>query len=337
MFALVFINGFHPMPSNFTSGWLGNNKEAWHGQGVVTEGTLSPRDAFETAGALFDVEKRAEFFHITEDLPGGDSRILTQPNGRYSIVRTDTQTFLGSVSESYEIVQNSALLRMAEFIREEADMDSVVVLADGGKVAFTATIKGAAEDIVPGDRVARNIVGFLGHDGRTGCGAMFTDVRVVCQNTLALAMRDNKAMRTIHHNTGANDNFDALIRNIDASRRNFGEQMDLMKEFSKYKLERGYQLDDYFHKVYDLAEDADVTQMRKYMPLQRAYWGGLGSEFHRGTLWGAVNAVTELETSTSSQLNTAKQSIKKFSRANFGEGQTLSRRAIEVAKELISC
>ena len=46
------------MPANFTSGWLGNGERAWHGQGVVTDGTLPAREAFETAEALFTVEKR---------------------------------------------------------------------------------------------------------------------------------------------------------------------------------------------------------------------------------------------------------------------------------------
>ena len=35
------------MPANFTSGWLGNGQAAWHNQGVVTEGTLPAREAFE--------------------------------------------------------------------------------------------------------------------------------------------------------------------------------------------------------------------------------------------------------------------------------------------------
>ena len=48
---------------------------------------------------------------------------------------------------------------MAEFIREEADMDAVVT-ADGAKVAFTATLKGAASDVVPGDTAVCRIVGY---------------------------------------------------------------------------------------------------------------------------------------------------------------------------------
>ena len=56
--SVLFINEFNQMPANFTSGWLGNGERAWHGMGVVTDGTLPAREAFETADALFTVEKR---------------------------------------------------------------------------------------------------------------------------------------------------------------------------------------------------------------------------------------------------------------------------------------
>ena len=146
------------MASNFTSGWLGNGQAAWHGLGTVTEGTLPAREAFETADALFTVEKR-ELSYPTE--PGYEGRTLPfyQPSGSFAVVRTDTQALLGVVSKQYEIVQNDSLLRMAEFIREEVDMDCVIVLSDGAKVCFTATLRGAETDIVPGDTVKRRIVG----------------------------------------------------------------------------------------------------------------------------------------------------------------------------------
>ena len=166
------------MPANFTSGWLGNGERAWHGMGVVTDGTLPAREAFETANALFTVEKR-ELLYPINTIPGSDRGMFADA-GVYGVVRTDTQGLLGVVSKQYELVQNEALLRMAEFIREEADMDSVVVLADGAKVAFTATLRGASADIVEGDTIKRRLVGYLGHDGKTGCGAKFTDIRVVC-------------------------------------------------------------------------------------------------------------------------------------------------------------
>ena len=215
------------MPANFTSGWLGNGERAWHGQGVVTEGTLPAREAFETADALFTVQKRELFYEVshadeTYDEGYGAAPIISSaPSGHFAVVRTDTQQLLGVVSKQYEIVQNDSLLRMAEFIREEVDMDSVIVLSDGAKVCFTATLRGATTDIVPGDTVKRRIVGYLGHDGKTGCGAKFTNIRVVCQNTLTAALRDSGAHSSITHKNGANEQFDSLIASIDVARQDF--------------------------------------------------------------------------------------------------------------------
>ena len=68
--------------------------------------------------------------------------------------------------------------------------------------------------------------------------------------------------------------------------------------------------------------------------MHRAWAGGFGSQFHHDTLWGAVNAVTQLETSTLGK--TAKGMSNAFNRANFGAGLTLSRKAIDVAKDYLT-
>ena len=238
------------MPANFTSGWLGNGQAAWHGQGVVTEGTLPAREAFETADALFTVEKREL------QLPVIDPESLDvnfTDSGTFGVVRTDTQALLGVVSKQYEIVQNDSLLRMAEFIREEVDMDCVIVLSDGAKVCFTATLRGAETDIVPGDTVKRRIVGYLGHDGKTGCGAKFTNIRVVCQNTLTAAMQDSGARSSITHKNGANNNFDALISSIDVARQDFVTECELMREFSRASMGRDA-FRDFVDEVYNIDE-----------------------------------------------------------------------------------
>ena len=320
------------MPANFTSGWLGNGERAWHNMGVVTEGTLPARDAFETANALFVVEKR----ELTYPKHGEFVQNLPEPTGAYGLVRTDTQDLLGIVSKQYEIVQNESLLRMAEFIREEVDMDTVVVLSDGGKVCFTATLRGATQDIVRGDTVKRRIVGFLGHDGKTGCGAMFTNVRVVCTNTLAAAMSTRDAKVSIRHKTGANDNFDQLITSIDTARETFNREVDLFRTFAETPIEQG-DFRDLLERVYasEIPEGKQIDDLRKYPKLRRAYTGGLGArEFAPYTMWSAVNAITEVETST--KIGTRAQQRRQFQRANFGSGLSTSRRAIQEAEAMLS-
>ena len=286
------------MPANFTSGWLGNGQAAWHGQGVVTEGTLPAREAFETADALFTVEKR-ELQYPTSYIPEGpigpaEVFDLGQPTGVFAVVRTDTQALLGVVSKQYEIVQNDSLLRMAEFIREEVDMDCVIVLADGAKVCFTATLRGAETDIVPGDTVKRRIVGYLGHDGKTGCGAKFTNIRVVCQNTLTAALSESGAHSSITHKNGANNNFDALISSIDVARQDFVTECELMREFSRASMDVRLSTTLLMRSITltKVKSSASVTS------LNAAFNNGYGWDFAPHSVWNAVNAVTQVETST---------------------------------------
>jgi len=318
------------MPANFTSGWLGNGERAWHGMGVVTDGTLPAREAFETADALFTVEKRELLYQTFSTVGENDANCWSNtPAGVFGVVRTDTQALLGVVSKQYEIVQNDSLLRMAEFIREEVDMDSVVVLADGGKVAFTATLRGAETDIVPGDTIKRRIVGYLGHDGKTGCGAIFTNIRVVCCNTLAAALNsDNKV--SVHHKGGANANFDNLISSIDVARQTFAQEADLMREFARVSM--GTEVfNEFVDEVYKLE---DGQKFRKRDKLNRAFRFGMGADYAPFSVWNAVNAITEVETSTRNQ--TAAGTRRQFARANFGQGLQISNRAIDVATAYLS-
>ena len=320
------------MPANFTSGWLGNGERAWHGMGVVTDGTLPAREAFETANALFTVEKRELQFptYSSEDCVWGFT-----PSGSFGLVRTDTQDILGIVSKQYEIVQNESLLRMAEFIREEVDMDTVIVLSDGAKVCFTATLRGASADVVPGDTIKRRIVGYLGHDGKTGCGAIFTTVRVVCQNTLNAALGSSNKV-SVTHKGAANENFDRLIKSIDVARETFTTETELFQQFADTPIEQA-DFRELLERVYasEIPEGKQLDDMRKYPKLRRAYVGGLGQrQFAPYTMWSAVNAITEVETST--MTGTRAQQRRAFARANFGSGLTTSARSIQEAQKMLA-
>ena len=218
---------------------------------------------------------------------------------------------------------------MAEFIREEVDMDCVIVLSDGAKVCFTATLRGAETDIVPGDTVKRRIVGYLGHDGKTGCGAKFTNIRVVCQNTLTAAMQDSGARSSITHKNGANNNFDALISSIDVARQDFVTECELMREFSRASMGR-----DAFRDFVDEVYNIDEGQVfRKREQLERAFMHGYGWEYAPNSIWTAINAVTQVETSTRHQTEAKARS--QFARGTFGAGAQISKRAFAVAQDLL--
>jgi hypothetical protein len=219
---------------------------------------------------------------------------------------------------------------MAEFIREEADMDCVIVLSDGAKVCFTATLRGAETDIVPGDTVKRRIVGYLGHDGKTGCGAKFTNIRVVCQNTLTAALRDTGAHSSITHKGTANANFDSLISSIDVSRQDFAHECDLMREFSRTAMNMS-QFNEFVDEVYNV-DEGDV--LRKRQKLEQAFRAGYGAEYASFSLWNGFNAITQIETSTRNQ--TAAKTRAQFARGTFGIGAQISKKAFTIARDLVT-
>jgi hypothetical protein len=237
---------------------------------------------------------------------------------------------LGVVTKQYEIVQNDSLLRMAEFIREEADMDCVIVLSDGAKVCFTATLRGAETDIVPGDTVKRRIVGYLGHDGKTGCGAKFTNIRVVCQTTLTAALNESGAQSSITHKGTANANFDALINSIDVARQDFTTECDLMREFSRTHMGMT-EFNEFVDEVYNVDEG---QVLRKRQKLEQAFRAGYGSEYASFSLWNGFNAITQVETSTRG--TTAAKSRAQFARGTFGAGAVISKKAFTIARDLVT-
>ncbi len=334
------------MPAYFTSGWFGNNEPAWHGKGIVTPGTLPASEAFEKADALFKVEKRELVYptHVISEVNDGylPGKVAYQPSGAYAVVRCDNNDILGTVTKRYEVVQNESLLRMAEFLREEVDLDTVVVLQNGSKVAFTATIKGAEAQILNGDSVKRRIVGFLGHDGMTGVGAMFTNVRVVCSNTFALAERTSTNMMNLRHTEGVNTEFNKLISSINVQRQAFEKDVDDMRFLASRSLNNddfiSYLNELYKKELYvpqDLNNNIEegykpLTELRKTKHMLDAVYNGIGMNIPgvRDTWWAAVNAVTEVETSTQ-----RKRTGAQFYKANFGSGLTASKKAMELALE----
>jgi phage/plasmid-like protein (TIGR03299 family) len=357
------------MSHEFTGGVFMHGQRAWHGLGDVIEGTLPAEEAFRRAGALFPVEQLqlwagdirsqdlldavahaadGEFAspeerntHIQEAI---EQHLVSMRENRVAIWRPDERKILGTASPGYQIIPNQRLLDFASALREEVDMDTVVVLRGGAKVAFTAKIRGATKDVLPGDSVNLNFVGYLGHDGKTALGAMLTPVRVVCANTLGYAMtdadRNNKHMR-IRHNAFEIGQIDSLIEQIDLGRQQLPTVITEMQMLQAKSLTYdGFR--NYLERVYSLppvklpsgdTRPATVEDMpRRWGQLKEAWRYGLGQDIPgvANTAWAAFNAVTQVESST----KTAGAGLRRTHSALFGTGKGVIQRARELAVAL---
>jgi phage/plasmid-like protein (TIGR03299 family) len=293
------------MSHEFTDGVMMQGEKAWHDLGQVVDGTLPAREAFTRANALFTVEKAPLIFR--NPVTGVESA----SEHRCATYRTDTGDQLGTVSLGYEVIQNEELCRFAEMLRDDCEMETVVVLKGGAKIAFSAKILGTDAEVVKGDVIHRRLNGYLSHDGTTSFGGMFSNVRIVCSNTLGWAMQDankhGKQFKISHTKLGVSQ-IDSTLRSIDIARQTFNQEVEDYKRMAETQMD----FDSYRTWLTDLynmpsvkmddgtlrpgqIEDSKV----KWNKLRNAWAGGYGTSIDgvSDTVWGAFNAVTEVETS----------------------------------------
>jgi|688.fasta_scaffold05431_25 phage/plasmid-like protein (TIGR03299 family) len=360
------------MAHEVTSALFMHSTAAWHGEGDVIEGTVPAPDAFRRAGALFPVEKLQlwagdlnnpellDAIALAADQPfstpqergeaihqAAHQHLINMADSRVAIWRPDTRKILGTASPDYKIIPNQRLLDFASALREECDMDAVIVLREGAKVAFTAKIRGTDQQVIPGDKVYRNIVGYLGHDGSTAFGGIFTDTRVVCLNTLGYAMNDaNRHGRqfTIKHTENDVAQIDRILSSIDIARQSFAQVVDeyramrevpMTTDLYRHFLEQVYekQIPSVRMDNGDTRPGSIEDMPRKWAKLEHAWNYGLGRDIPgvAGTLYWGLNAVTEVESSGKTQ-GAGKRRIHS---ALFGTGAGVIKRANEVARELV--
>jgi phage/plasmid-like protein (TIGR03299 family) len=177
---------------------------AWHRLGTVTTNALSAEEALETALlGNWNVMKRPVF----TTSPTGEPIPI---KGKYATVRrnpspgsTDSDA-LGIVGEDYEVIQNEEAFSFLTGLADHGDavFETAGSLRGGARVFVTMRIPEPMK-IADNDELDLYVAVATGHDGSFAFSAFPTPVRVVCQNTLSLALSGNKRVHKVRHATGA--------------------------------------------------------------------------------------------------------------------------------------
>ena len=175
----------------FTAG-----EPAWHGLGINIANAVTARQAIILAHLDWTVEKRKLFAHW-----GGDGQSLEVPNW-FATMRTDTNAVLGVVSDQYKVLQNvDAFAFMDEAISEGAAMwETAGALNDGRRVWMLARIPQSVK-AMQGDQINPYALLCSSHDGSLAVHVKPTTVRVVCNNTLTLALSINESKSLVIRHT----------------------------------------------------------------------------------------------------------------------------------------
>lgn len=216
-------------------------------------------------------------------------------------VRTDNGRVLGIVGENYQIVQNEELVYMAETITKNSAMQISTAgeLNGGGRVWLA--VKAESFDVTNGDQIDPYLLLTNGHDGLHALGATPTSVRVICENTLNMAIsRGRKAgfFISIRHKGNMASKIESLMNTLGEFYVRSVEFSNSAKELS-YTAMRSDEVSRYFNNVYDAlvkkVDDSsdDRSKTKKQSTLLKWYtvFDAEATQFGSNA-WTAMNAVT---------------------------------------------
>lgn len=272
-------------------------QDAWHQLGTVLP------DAFDAASALeyghlggWNLRKQPIF---TMDENGNRINVP----GRFAVLRDNPVEagkvdVLGDVGEKYQIAHNEELVGLLDTLVDESGAHFETAGAiDGGKRVFV-TMKLPGHIKVGGvDRIDNYIAAMTSHDGATATQIMVTPIRVVCQNTMNLALKNQVSTFKVRHTSTISK---VLLQQ---ARESLEFTFDYLDEFQA-EADRlinttltESRFEEIIAKSFGAPKDAGMATVtranKKIAQLQHLFSDSMTHEGLRNTAWAGLNALTE--------------------------------------------
>ena len=313
-----------------------HGKRPWHTLGKPLDHPATAKDGLTDAGLDWSVR-------LTLCYAEGNLLIA----GKRAVVRTDRQLALGVVGTRYRPIQNVDAFGFFDAIVGEgkAIYETAGSLNDGRRIWMLARVPGDIW-VADEDNVKKYLLLCNSHDGGSPLRALFTPIRVVCENTLRSALAGNSSKGISIRHVG-----DVMTR-VQEAQRVLGISLKYFDDFEDQaralvgKSVKKAMLKSYFAEVLpdpkgsekDPRKAGRARQTRKELLHLFEYGKGNNLKSVRGTLWAAVNSVAEfVDHERSTRVSrSSKQKFKRFESAQFGSGAALKDLAWKKALALLS-
>ena len=162
-------------------------KAPWHGLGTRVNEALASKEALRIAGLDWRVLQEPIY-------TGMDERV----EGYKANIRDSDRKVLGVVTDRYKVIQNEEAFAFTdELLGEGVRYETAGSLQGGKKVWLLAHMP--HEYIITGERISPYLLFPNTHDGSGAIRVALTPIRVVCQNTLNLALSTAKRSWSMIH------------------------------------------------------------------------------------------------------------------------------------------
>jgi phage/plasmid-like protein (TIGR03299 family) len=335
------------VPHEFETGFF-VGRPAWHGLGRLLPEAPSIGDALRLAGLDWEVQER-QLYACRDD------EFRTVETGHKAIVRATDGRVLGVVGKRYTPVQNRKALEPFQPLVQAGlvELDAAGSLRDGQRVWILGKLKGAEAQVVPGDAVRGYMLFYNGHDGTLAASYQKTAIRVVCMNTLSMAVargeEGSEGRIQFRHTANVVEQVDALTRQFSVAAEHFADTVGVYRHLAAGQCPDPKR---YFRKVLglkngsgangsgnghagrygalDVAEEGSAREQgkRQLARLLELFETQPGAGYGAGSYWQAYNAVTFWVDHDRGRSNDARMNA-----SWFGSGRIIRDRALEVALE----
>ena len=281
------------MAHEFESGMF-VREEAWHKLGIVVEEAPSTDEAYELSGLNWNVNLIPSYVRI------GDTEVAT---GEFAVVRDKDNAIYGTVGDRYVPFQNREAFDWCKPLCESDfwNMESAGSLK-GGRVCWSLLKQGETE-IVSGDTLKQYLLLTWSHDGSKSVMVTPTTIRVVCNNTLQMALDSSDEIRKVRHTASMIPRLDEIRKMYEISSQAFAMQSEAFNKLLDKHIETP---EEYIDRIMSEVFGAnDIKGMKdgrgktiavntRDTLLDYAINGsGIREQGIKNTLYGAFNGVSE--------------------------------------------
>lgn len=301
----------------------------WHGLG----NQLTPKQPIEIWQQEAGMDWRINETEVMYSVSGGDGLHLKSNPDSKVLFRSDSFAPLSVVSKRYKVVQPAEVL---EFYRDLVsaggfELETAGVLKGGKKL--WALAKTGQETMLRGnDKVKAYLLLATSCDGTLCTTAQFTSVRVVCNNTLQMAVGNSSGSVKVPHST----QFDPqqVKQALGLGLSSWETFVDDMRQLADRKINKfeamNYLINVLGDSAVPLNEQPNTKAIQNVYALFSGEGKGSDMASASGTAWGLLNGVTEYV----DQHRRARSTDHRLDSAWFGPGAAIKEKAFHEAMRL---
>jgi len=264
----------------------------WHGLGKKVLADLTPDQMLVEAGLDWTVERTDLFYNFA-----GEQKTVTGNRvNKQALVRSSDGTVLDVVSDGWFPLQNSEAFQFFnEFVMAgDMEMHTAGSLKDGQLVWGLAKVNESFE-VVKDDVVDQYLLFTNPHKFGSAIDVRMTPIRVVCNNTLSLALNAQKKNSQVKVNHRKAFDPDYVKKTLGVAQEKLGTYREVA-QFLASKRYNDTSVVEFFNEVFPTLAKAKDGEEAKVSRNSKTAFEILetqpGADFAKGSWWSAFNSVT---------------------------------------------